>query len=147
MVNQQYKTHACERHPFSRIKCDFYQFYKVFFFIIKLFISTLNIKLLISILLHYSYKKTIKLLPKDTFNSKIVPVCEFQPYLVYAERENTLPLTKKHHKSIPEYQCYYKHFFILFFIKCRTGKNHVRIESLYLIGYQYILYGQYAYNL
>jgi len=47
------------------------------FFEIKLFISTLNITLLISILLHYSYKKTIKLLPKDTLSSKIVHVCEF----------------------------------------------------------------------
>jgi len=25
-----------------------------------------------------------------------------------------------------------------------TDKNHVHIESLYLIGYLYILYGQYA---
>jgi len=25
--------------------------------------------------------------------------------------------------------------FILFFIKCRTDKNNVHIESLYLIGY------------
>jgi len=40
-------------------------------------ISTLNINILISILLHYSYKKTIKLLPKDTLNSKTVFVCEF----------------------------------------------------------------------
>jgi len=24
---------------------------------------------------------------------------------------------------------------IIFFIKCRTDKNHVHIESLYLIGY------------
>jgi len=44
-------------------------------FLIKQFISTLNIKLLISILLHLSYK--VKLLPKDILNSKIVPVCEF----------------------------------------------------------------------
>jgi len=40
---------------FFQIKCDFYQFYKVFF-LIKLFMSTLHIKLLISISLHYSYK-------------------------------------------------------------------------------------------
>ena len=46
-----------------------------------------NITLLISILLHYSYIKTIKLLPTDTLNSKIVPVCEFKPYLVYAEKK------------------------------------------------------------
>jgi len=39
---------------FFRIKRDFYQFYKVF--LTKQFILTLNIKLLISILLHYSYK-------------------------------------------------------------------------------------------
>jgi len=45
-------------------------------FLIKQFISTLNIKLLISIILHYSYKKTMMWLPKDTVNSKIVPVCE-----------------------------------------------------------------------
>jgi len=43
-------------------------------FLIKQFISTLNIKLLISIILHYSYKKTM--LPKDILNSKIEPVCE-----------------------------------------------------------------------
>jgi len=61
---------------FFQIKCDFYQIYNVFF-LIKQFISTLNIKLLISISLHYSYKKTITLLPKDTLNSKIVHVCEF----------------------------------------------------------------------
>jgi len=36
----------------------------------------LNIKLLISILLHYSYKKTMKVLPKDTVNSKIVHMRE-----------------------------------------------------------------------
>jgi len=51
---------------FFRIKCDLYQFYKVLFFI-KQVLSTLNIKLLISIILHYSYKKTINLLPKDTY--------------------------------------------------------------------------------
>jgi len=51
----------------------FINFIKSFFFL-KQFISTLNINLLISILLHYSYKDTIKL---DTLNSKIVTVCEF----------------------------------------------------------------------
>jgi len=37
--------------------------------------------------------------------------------------------------------------FYFIFIKCSTDTNHVHIESLYLIGYQYILYGQYAYSL
>jgi len=27
------------------------------------------------------------LLPKDTLNSKIVDVCEFKPYLVYAKKK------------------------------------------------------------
>jgi len=44
----------------------------------KQFIMKLNIKLLNYIRLHYIYKKkTIKFLPKDTLNSKIVHVCEF----------------------------------------------------------------------
>jgi len=33
---------------------------------------------------------------------------------------------------------------ILTLIKCKTDKRHVHIESLYLIGYLYILYDQYA---
>ena len=95
-----------------------------------------NITLLISILLHYSYIKTIKLLPTDTLNSKIVPVCEFLSLIQYMLRKNTLPLMKKHHKSFPGKQCNHKHLFFIF-INCRTDKNHVHIESLYLIGYQY----------
>jgi len=50
-------------------KHDFYQFYKVFF-LIKQFILTLNIKLLISILLHYSYKKN-EVIAKRHFKHQI----------------------------------------------------------------------------
>ena len=49
-------------------KCNFYQFYKVLF-LIKQFISTLNIKL-ISIILHYSYKNNNEVIAKGHFKQQ-----------------------------------------------------------------------------
>jgi len=77
------------------------------------------------------YKKSIKLLPKDTLNSKIVLVCECYPYLVYAEiKYVTIDEKLKQHEDF-----LIKTHFYFILIKCRTDNNHVHIESFYLIGY------------
>ena len=49
--------------------------------------------------------------------------------LVYAEKNVTID------KKTPQQFSWAETFFILIFIKCRTDKNNVHIESLYLIGY------------
>ena len=72
------------------------------------------------------------MLPKDTLNSKIEFVCEFHLYLLYAEKKN-VTIDEKTTFSGANSVIIKRFYFI--FIKCRTDKNHVHIESLYLIGY------------
>jgi len=65
------------------------------------FIRSFLNKQLISIILHYSYRKSMKLLPKDTLNSKLVPVCESLPYL-YMLRQKYITIDETTPHMFPE---------------------------------------------
>ena len=76
----------------------------------------------------------IKLLSKDTLNSKIVPMCEFKPCLVYAERKN-VTIEEKTSQKFSWANSVIINIFLFYFIKCRSDKKHVHIDSLNLIRY------------
>ena len=74
----------------------------------------------------------------DWSDSEICDVWSFESQLSFLffkhpawTRLITLPLTKKHHNSVPRHalNSVIINIFYFIFIKCRTNKNHVHIES------------------
>jgi len=59
-------------------------------------------------------------------------------------RKKTVTIDEKTPQQFSWANRVFINMFYFIFIKCRTDRKHVLIETLYLIGYWYIFYGQYA---